>query len=111
MVFAALPEFLGMTTVNESITRADDATLVASLTELRLMASNLSSLGDTEASAIVAKAANNLVNPHISLANIHASQYFVWGAYFAWGLFILSRLVKRKCINIISIVFTNTNPD
>ena len=76
---------------------------ISSMSHLNSMAFQFSSVGDTEASAIVAQATSDLVSA-FSAAGIEpqvlihgttpfdAAWFFTWGAYFAWGVFILTRL-------------------
>ncbi|MCL2376731.1 MAG: hypothetical protein FWC76_04960 [Defluviitaleaceae bacterium] len=93
LIFAALPNFLGNAPTGDiaNAALANDEAVAAILNELRQMAFTFGQHGNAAAARTVAQAANDLVNPPAS--NAHDMQYFVWGAYFAWGVFILSRLV------------------
>ena len=96
--------FLDEALVSHDVMHSHNPTVTGSLSELRMMAFQFSSAGDTEASAIVAQAAADLatsiaaIEPTVyaiaySIAAYDAAWFFAWGAYFAWGLFVLSRLI------------------
>jgi len=107
LIFAFFDGFMVSSVGRYTYTAVENHTIVSSLRELNTMAFQFSHVGDTAASAIIAQATSDLVNS-FSLADLeqmgsqvitHATPtfdavwYFVWGAYFAWGVFILSRLV------------------
>jgi len=92
LVFGVLPDFLGTFAGSSVVVYADDEAMAATLYELRQMAFTFGQHNNMLAARIVAQTANDLVNPSAS-PDIFSAQYFVWGTYFAWGVFVLSRLV------------------
>lgn len=67
------------------------------MSEMNNMAFHFTAAGDTEAAAILAQAARDLVNSPNAVtygtSHWHAAWFFTWGAYAAWGIFIATRLV------------------
>lgn len=78
-------------------TQLSDEGVIAALAELRMMINTLTLHTPEETyagSALLhlALAADRLVNPPANFYTNQSGQYFIYGAYSAWGLFVLSRL-------------------
>ena len=100
VALAFLPVLTGLFESRHSApaqTQLSDEGVIAALAELGTMMTTLTihAPEETDAGAALlhlALAADRLVNPPIHFYTDQSGQYFIFGAYSAWGLFVLSRL-------------------